>query len=60
MLVNNFHSLKKFPCVLARFLMSGNERLQMTDISGINMGVYRSVFANAAIWSRNEIDWTIM
>ena len=24
------------------------------------MGVYRSVFANVANWSKNEIDWTIM
>ena len=24
------------------------------------MGIYRSVIANVAIWSRNEIEWTIM
>ena len=33
---------------------------QMTDISSINLCVCRSVFTNVAIWSGNEIDWTIM
>ena len=36
------------------------QRWQMTDISCIIMDVYRSVFANAAIWSKNEIDRTFM